>query len=153
MKIGVISDTHGYLDPAIRDIFRGVDRILHAGDVGSGVLEGLQAIAPVDAVAGNMDGEPLTSRLPRLLALELGGRKLLLVHRADELRVRARIEAGGVELVVHGHTHKAGARRKGGALLFNPGAAGRSMVWGGRSVGLLELDERGIHHRIIRLDR
>ncbi len=67
MLIGVISDTHGYFDPRLPDVFRGVERILHAGDIGSlEVVERLEAIAPVVAVHGNMDragrGVPLPSR-------------------------------------------------------------------------------------------
>lgn len=56
MKLGLISDTHGYLHPRIHDLFSDVDEILHAGDIDSDdVLIELQAIAPVTAVRGNMD--------------------------------------------------------------------------------------------------
>ena len=152
MKLGIISDTHGYVDPRVEELFEGVERILHAGDVGPGVLDGLARIAPVDAVAGNMDAEPLASRLPRLLSLELAGRTLLLVHRADDPRVRKRIDEGGLDVVVCGHTHRAEAVWRGKVLVFNPGAAGRSMTWAGRSVGILEIAQDGIATRILPLE-
>src|SRR5687768_2476727 len=78
MKIGVISDTHGFLDPTIPKLFEGVDHILHGGDVGSPmVLLELENIAPVTAVLGNVDtGMPL--KLTEVV--ELGRRKFLLHH-------------------------------------------------------------------------
>jgi len=152
VKLGIISDTHGYVDPKIEALFEGVERILHAGDVGPGVLERLGRIAPVDAVAGNMDAEPLASRLPRVLALDLAGRKALLVHRAEEPQARLRLERGDLDLLVCGHTHRAEAVWKGKVLVFNPGAAGRAMAWAGRTVGVLEIGKDGIATRILTLD-
>ena len=55
-RLGVLSDTHGRFDPALREVFAGVERIVHAGDVGAAdVLAGLATIAPVTAVRGNVD--------------------------------------------------------------------------------------------------
>ncbi|MBN1419482.1 MAG: metallophosphoesterase family protein [Planctomycetes bacterium] len=152
MKLGILSDTHGFLDPKVETLFQGVERILHAGDVGPGILERLARIAPVDAVAGNMDGEPLASRLPRLMSLDLAGRRVLLVHRPDEPQARARLESGELDILVCGHTHRAEAVWKGKVLVFNPGAAGRSMPWAGRTVGILEIGEGGVSSRILPLD-
>ena len=79
MLLGVVSDTHGYVDPRLVEAFAGVDAILHAGDVGStAVLEALAAIAPVHAVCGNN-----TAGLPRLrrCALTFDGVALRLVHQ------------------------------------------------------------------------
>jgi len=61
MKIGVISDTHDYLDPLILQLFQGVDHIIHAGDVGMQIIIfELEQIAPTTAVIGNTDlGNPL----------------------------------------------------------------------------------------------
>src|SRR6266850_8598911 len=57
IRIGVIADTHGLFDPAIRRHFKDVDHILHAGDIGDqSVVEQLEQIAPVTAVSGNVDG-------------------------------------------------------------------------------------------------
>ena len=66
-RIGVISDNHGYLDPAVLQIFAGVSHIIHAGDMmDPEILERLRAVAPVTAVAGNMDTGDLASFLPPL---------------------------------------------------------------------------------------
>ena len=63
MRIGVVSDTHGYFDPHLPPLLHGVDEILHAGDVGSvAVLDQLRAIAPVQAVRGNVDSAALGLR-------------------------------------------------------------------------------------------
>ena len=57
MKIGILSDTHGFFHPALREVVAGVDYIVHAGDIGLlPVLRQLEAIAPVVAVRGNIDG-------------------------------------------------------------------------------------------------
>src|SRR3954471_17435756 len=73
MRIGVISDTHGYLDPRAAVALQGVARILHAGDIGTpSIVDALEAIAPVDAVAGNVDvGTSLARRFP-------GSRQILI---------------------------------------------------------------------------
>ena len=82
MRIGVISDTHGLLRPEVFDVFARVDHILHAGDVGpEGILDELEAIAPVTAVYGNTDGWALRSRLPQVATIELDGRVLQLGRR------------------------------------------------------------------------
>ncbi len=75
MKIGVVSDTHGYLDPALSSLFDGVDEILHAGDVGPAqLLDDLRAIAPVLAVRATFMGlERYNEDLPGEVWLPLGG--------------------------------------------------------------------------------
>jgi hypothetical protein len=78
--IGVIADTHGLFDPAIRRHFRNVDHILHAGDIGKrSVIEQLEQIAPVTAVSGNVDdGEQ--SVFPSEAMIELAGRRIAIRH-------------------------------------------------------------------------
>ena len=92
MKIGVISDTHGWLDPKIPRRFAGVEHILHGGDIGSdGIVVGLETVAPVTAVLGNTDSSP-TFRLTEVVLL--AGRKFLVHHimnphaLTEELRLR-----------------------------------------------------------------
>src|SRR5438034_4370064 len=82
MLIGLIADTHGYLDPRVPPALKGVDLILHAGDIGAeGVLAALKRIARVTAVAGNNDANLAQLDLPRRVDVELEGVKLHLVHR------------------------------------------------------------------------
>ena len=121
MLIGLIADTHGYLDPRVPPALQGVDLILHAGDIGAeGVLAALARIAPVTAVAGNNDANLAQLGLPLRVDMELEGVKLHLVHRLIDA-------APGPEarVVVYGHSHKALVAERAGILWVNPGAAGR----------------------------
>ena len=65
MRLGIISDTHGLLRPEVFEVFKGVDRILHAGDIGAAdLLAELESVAPVTAVWGNTDGFDLRGGIP-----------------------------------------------------------------------------------------
>ena len=83
MKIGVISDTHNFLDPKIAELFSGVGHILHAGDIGNtSIISELEEIAPVTAVYGNTDmGLPFEETE----GIELGTRKFLIHHIVNPL--------------------------------------------------------------------
>ena len=137
--IGVISDTHGYLDPRVPELFVGVNHILHAGDVGPATLIGeLEQIAPVTAVVGNTD---FFLSLREFELIELSGCKILLQHivnsqRPDDALVR-RIERTQPDLVVYGHTHLAFWGKFGATRFLNPGYAGRQRFQLHRSVALL----------------
>ena len=124
--VGVIADTHGLLRPEIGVAFAGVSLILHAGDVGGpAVLAALAAIAPVEAVFGNVDDAHDPS-LARERVVTLGGVTIHVSH-GHELRrptpelMLARYHG---EVVIFGHTHKPVIVRDGGRVAFNPGAAG-----------------------------
>jgi hypothetical protein len=73
-RIGLISDTHGLLRPEAVDVLRGSDFIVHAGDIGEGVLEPLATLAPVTAVRGNNDRGPWAERIPETARLRIGRR-------------------------------------------------------------------------------
>ena len=121
MPIGLIADTHGYLDPRVPPALKGVHLILHAGDVGAeGVLTALARIAPVTAVAGNNDAKLAQLGLPLRVDMELEGVKLHLVHRLIDAA-----PGSGTRIVVYGHSHKAVIAEREGILWVNPGAAGR----------------------------
>jgi len=80
VRIGVIADTHGLFDPAVRRHFRGVDHILHAGDIGDwSVIEQLEQIAPVTAVSGNVDAYE-QCKFPYEATIELNGRRIAIRH-------------------------------------------------------------------------
>lgn len=153
MKLGLISDTHGYLDPRVEKIFAGVDRILHAGDIGPDlIIAQLEAIAPVTAVLGNNDSSPC---FPLTQIVTLGGRKFRVHHIVapfalrDELRERMAHEQPHV--VVFGHTHKPFNEVIGGVHFLNPGYAGKPRFNQARSVALLELSAKGMRPRFIEL--
>lgn len=153
MKIGVISDTHGWLDPRVEKLFAGVDHILHAGDIGNPMIElELKFLAPVTLVLGNNDPD-LTFRETELVTL--ADKKFLIHHivnpRALSEKVQARIERDRPDVVVFGHTHKKFAETVDGVLFFNPGYAGKPKFGAERSVAFLHLDGKGVRHEFIPL--
>jgi hypothetical protein len=124
--IGLIADTHGLLRPEVVEAFAGVEHILHAGDVGSrDVLDGLEAIAPVTAVGGNVDAG---LGLPEVARCELAGVRVVVVH-GDRVgsptpEKIARLYPGN-DLLVYGHSHRPAVARIGDVVVVNPGSAGR----------------------------
>jgi hypothetical protein len=130
VRIGVISDSHGYLDPEVLGAFSGVTHIVHAGDIGDrGVLAALAAIAPVTAVAGNLEPEELLASLPREAAGEVGGVRFVVAHKRKRLFKRlaaGKLPAGLDEvpdLVIYGHDHLPASSWVDGTLFLNPGTA------------------------------
>ncbi|MGO8931990.1 MAG: metallophosphoesterase family protein [Limisphaerales bacterium] len=153
-RIGVISDTHNYLDPLIPQLFAGVDHILHGGDIGRpAIILALEQIAPVTAVAGNTDDPGF--QYPQTGLVELGGRRFLVHHvvnpqsLADPMRTRIARERPDV--VVFGHTHKSFCQTVGGVLFFNPGYAGKSRFGLERSVAILHCGDKGIRAEYLKL--
>lgn len=129
IRIGVIADTHGLFDPAVRRHFKGVDHILHAGDIGDqSVLEQLEQIAPVTAVSGNVDDDE-QSEFPSEAVIELAGRRIAIRHILYE---GGKLTKDGrtfslkklPALCIFGHTHRPKAEWFGTMLPFNPGSAG-----------------------------
>jgi uncharacterized protein len=134
MRIGVLSDTHiplraRILPPVLFELFAGVNLILHAGDlIDEQVIKDLSAIAPVEAVAGNLDGRDLALRLGRKKILSLSGFSIGLIHgdagrgSKTPARVLAAFNGDNVDCVVFGHSHQPYCRLENGVLLFNPGS-------------------------------
>ncbi len=121
--VGVVSDTHGLLRPEAVEALRGVDLLIHAGDVGSeDVLEGLSCIAPVVSVRGNVDHGELRSRLPATAEAEVAGVWIHVLHRLEDLDFDPK--AAGFGVVIHGHTHRPETRSRDGVLYVNPGSIG-----------------------------
>jgi putative phosphoesterase len=121
--IGVISDTHGLLRPEAVEALRGVELILHAGDVGSPeVLDALKGIAPVVAVRGNNDKGAWAAELPALEVAEVGVVFIYMIHDVKEIDLSP--AAAGFQVVVSGHSHKPSVEERKGVLYVNPGSAG-----------------------------
>ena len=140
MRIGVISDTHNYLDPVVFELFEGVDHILHGGDIGMpAIILDLQSIAPVTAVLGNTDDPGIRFRETEVV--ELSGKKFLLHHIVDPSApseiVKRRISREKPDVVVFGHTHKPFQQTVAGVLYFNPGYAGKSRFGMERTVAII----------------
>jgi uncharacterized protein len=123
MRLGIISDTHGLLRPEAVEALRGVDLILHAGDVGGPeILAQLKTIAPVFAVRGNVDTEAWVEELPATTIVEANGVSFYVLHNLQQLDLKP--EAAGVQAVISGHTHQPEQYERGGVLYLNPGSAG-----------------------------
>lgn len=142
MLIGVISDTHGFLDPQVLKLFANVEHILHGGDIGPvRILHELEQIAPVTAVSGNTD---LGLVCPEFETVVLAGRRVFVQHIVDPDRLdqtlERRLRANPVDVVVFGHTHQPYARRHGETLFLNPGSAGRKRFNLPRTVALLRIE-------------
>ncbi|MBI4659202.1 MAG: metallophosphoesterase family protein [Verrucomicrobia bacterium] len=152
-RIGVISDTHDYLDPAIPRLFKGVDHILHGGDIGMPwLISQLEAIAPVTAVLGNTD-EGIA--LKETEVLRLAGRKFLIHHIVDVAapseKLKSRLQIDEPDVVVFGHTHRRYCGSVGQTLYFNPGYAGRPRFDLQRSVAILRCEEGRIEAEFVDL--
>jgi len=121
--IGIISDTHGLVRPEAVDALRGVNLILHAGDVGSSrVLEALKGLAPVVAVRGNNDKGEWAEELPQREVVEVGAVYIYVLHDVKEIDLSP--AAAGFRVVVSGHSHKPSVEEREGVLYVNPGSAG-----------------------------
>lgn len=142
--VGVISDTHGFLQPAAIEAFKGTDLIIHAGDVGKpDILKNLQAIAPVEAVRGNMDMDDWAHKLPETKLIELGSIMIYVIH--DVYKIDIKPAKAGVRAVIHGHTHKSSSTKDhNGVLFLNPGSATHPRFNKPASVALLHVKGKSL---------
>ncbi len=154
IRIGVIADTHGLFDPAIRQHFKGVDHIFHAGDIGDrSVIEQLEKIAPVTAVSGNVD-ENAQSGFPSEATIELAGRRIAIRHVLYEggrltKDGQAFLDCERPDICIFGHTHQPKVERLGKTLLFNPGSAGPRRFSFPRGIGLLTIQKEKVLPKLI----
>jgi putative phosphoesterase len=138
MKIGVISDTHGLLRVEVLPALRGVEQILHLGDVGDpAILKSLEDIAPVHAVRGNVDREGACGKLPETDVLLFEGHYIYLLHDIGMLRLDP--AAAKFSAVLYGHSHRPKIEHKKGVLYFNPGSCGPRRFDLPITIGMLHL--------------
>jgi putative phosphoesterase len=156
MKIGIISDTHGLLRAQVFEVFEGVEHILHAGDVGDDdILTELEAIAPVTAVWGNVDGGSIRARVPEVAHVELAGIAVVVLHGMQlgsptpEKAAAAYPDAG---LVVFGHSHRPLIRQVGSVIAVNPGSAGPRRFKDPVTVALADLNLGRVRAQLVDLD-
>ncbi len=176
MRIGIISDTHipeacEHLPPAVFEAFRGIDLVMHAGDVYvNRVLDELARVAPVIAALGNgdegLDGhrfklEP-DERVREAHLLEIEGVRVGLVHAiptpdetSEEVFRRAmdRQFGGPVDVVVQGHSHVEGVVQFGEVLVVNPGSATlpHNLIGVPGTVAILEIADGRASAEIVKL--
>jgi hypothetical protein len=158
-KIGVISDTHipsraASLPAKVFEHFNGADLLIHCGDiVETSVLTELEAVAPVLAVKGNMDGHDIREPAERVLIIN--GRFVLCLahgtggHNDTKQRLYSHFLHENPYMIIHGHTHFPETGIYNGVHIFNPGSATNGHEYD--SIGMLEVNSEGIKSSIIRL--
>ena len=134
MIIGLLSDTHGSLDPRIFEYFKDCDEIWHAGDIGNQtVSDSLSNFKPFKAVWGNIDGGIVKVSYPEKLIFECEGFKVLVIHIGGyppkyNPKVKKLIKSESPDIVICGHSHILRVMRDpehSNLLYLNPGAAGK----------------------------
>lgn len=152
LLIGVISDTHGVLDPKAYNALADCDHIIHAGDICSPeVLKELRTLAPVTAVLGNNDFDEYGDDVKGFANVSLGGVRFLVAHYPQDVQLGAfgtRALSPGdpiPDVCIHGHTHvprlEWGPEARPASFIMNPGAAFRPRGGSPRSIGKIQIHE------------
>lgn len=150
MLVGVISDTHGVLRPEALEALSNSHLIIHAGDIGSPeILTRLAAIAPVEAVRGNVDTQTWARDIPETRIVEVQGRLLYVLHDRKQLDLDP--QAAGFAAVISGHSHIPKSETANGVLYFNPGSAGPLRFRLPVAVGRLRVSATAIKPEIVPL--
>jgi len=146
--VGVIADTHGLLPTTAVKALKGVDLIIHAGDIGSSdVLNELQTIAPVVAVRGNMDRVKSLRKLPETEAVEVANVLLYVIHDIHRLDIAP--SESGFDAVIHGHLHCPSVVENSGVIFLNPGSAAQPRRNFPASLALLHIRGNSIKTQIV----
>ena len=139
MLIGIISDTHGLLRQEVIDGLKGVDHIIHAGDIDNkAVIDRLKEIAPVTVVRGNADKE-WAKELNETASMEILGNKIYVIHNKGKIHD----DLTGISIIIYGHSHKYSMVEKDGQIWFNPGCCGKRRKDQEVSFALLEISGPG----------
>ena len=143
-RVGLISDTHGHLRASVFEALAGVERIIHAGDVEDpDHLTDLGVIAPVTAVAGNVDRHAVRAVARDEAQVDVAGVRVAVIHghqvHPDYRLLLARFPEARV--IVHGHTHVPRCDSVGDVLIVNPGAAGKALKGYPPTVAILEVTD------------
>lgn len=155
LKVGLISDTHGLLDPQVLNYFSGRDEIWHAGDFGNlEIVRSLREVAPLLGVYGNIDGQELRAEFPLHQKVEREGLHIWMTHIGGIpgrycIPIREEIEKNPPDLFVCGHSHVLKIARDqdlNRMLYMNPGAAGRQGFQIYRTIVLFELDNKKVQN-------
>ncbi len=162
MKIGVIADTHipvnaDTIPKKVLEAFKGVDIIIHAGDlVDLSVIDTLKnACKEVIAVAGNMDSQKIKTKLPEKKIIKIGNYKIGVMHGYGHpnslIELTTKIfKNDNVNIIIFGHSHTALNEKKGDILYFNPGSPTDTIFAAYNSYGILEINDK-IEGKIIKL--
>ncbi len=149
MKVGLLSDTHNFLDPKIFYHFEDCHEIWHAGDFGSAAIsEKLSGFTTVRGVYGNIDGPDVRAIHPLTQEFSFEGIKVLMIHIGGypghyPKDVKSRIKQSVPGLFICGHSHilRIMPDTEAGMLTINPGAAGKHGFHKIRTIAKLEFNE------------
>lgn len=161
-KIGLISDSHSYIDHTTLSHLQDVDEIWHAGDIGlSSVMSALPSAKTIRAVFGNIDDLEAQRAYPEWLDFELEGVRVLMTHIGGKppryaKGVKERIRSSGARLFICGHSHicKVEFDPALNCLYMNPGAIGQQGFHHMRTMLLFEMEAGKIQNlRVVELGR
>ncbi|UKJ06007.1 metallophosphoesterase family protein [Solitalea lacus] len=161
-KIGLLSDTHSYIDDELFEHFKDVDEIWHAGDVGAPeVLEKLIAFKPVKGVWGNIDGKDVRAMLPFINRFVCEEVNVMMTHIGGYPgkyipKIKAELLKEPIDLFICGHSHilKVMYDKQYGFLHMNPGAYGKEGFHQVRTLLRFSITGKQIHNlEIIELKR
>lgn len=163
MKIGLISDTHGFLDPGVSDHFKDCEEIWHAGDIGTlSVANELESLKPLRGVHGNVDGIDISSRFPEDLFFECEGLQIWITHIGGtppryNPRVNKLLAIRRPDIFICGHSHILRVAKdpsQDGLLYINPGAAGNHGFHHMKTIIRFEIESRNVKNmEVIELGR
>ena len=135
IKIGILSDTHGYFNPLLRRFFEESDELWHAGDWGSpGCFDEISKFKPVKGVYGNIDGQEIRKEVPEILNFQIEELSVCMMHvggypgNYSPAFKHELLKGRHIDIMVCGHSHilKVMRDKKNNLMHFNPGAAGKS---------------------------
>lgn len=161
MRVAVISDTHipaaaGELPDTLIEKLRGVDLIIHAGDLTElKVLDELKRIAPTEVVVGNMDSFRVRRAFPEKRILELENFRIGIIHGLGHPNnlpnyVTERFGAERLDAIIYGHSHRPSIETIDNKIYFNPGSPTDKIFAPYNSFGILEIGKK-LTPKIIRL--
>lgn len=153
MYIGLISDTHSFLDDAVFEYFKDCDEIWHAGDFGNiNLADRLSSFKPLRGVYGNIDGADIRKVYPRVLLFDCEGLKVFITHIGGypgrySTDIRPKLQTEKPDLFICGHSHilKIMPDKELNLLHINPGAAGKEGFHKVRTIVRFKIHEKKIH--------
>lgn len=148
--VGVISDTHGRLPKSVQTVFKDIDLIVHAGDIGKQeILKSLGQIAPTISVRGNMDTGNWACQLPENEVIQVAQISLCVIHDVTNTDLIPNTDK--CQTVISGHTHRPMVEKRQGVLFLNPGSAVQPRYGYPASVGLLRINGKSVKARLIKI--
>ena len=140
MLVGIVSDTHGMLRQEVKDGLKGVDMIIHAGDIDcQSVLDQLKEISSsLTVVRGNADKE-WAEHIPQTARLEILGNKIFVIHNKGKISE----DVDDADIIIYGHSHKYSQVEKDGQIWFNPGCCGKRRPDQEITFAILEIRGKG----------